>query len=148
MTEHRPAVDVEALLVDYLANDAEIVDEIGPRGVSTDLPADFARAPDGRPARLRITRLGGAPDARDGAQHVDFPRVQVDAFASSSTAASTLARLAHARLKRLPFEGYVFPGAEVTDVRTSIAPRRLRTVSEGVAAYMLEVILTVAPVAE
>ena len=141
MPETRIDVDAEALVVAYLSQVAEVVDLVGANGVATDLPRDWGPAPDSEPARLRVTRIGGA--ASDPAGHLVPARLQIDAFAGDDGAAYLLAATALRALRDLPSSGWRFPGAVVNAVRQDLGATRRDDPSSSVSSYLFGVILTV-----
>lgn len=106
MTQARPYVDVERLLVPWLGS------QINCR-VVTDLPANLER----QVPLLQIQRVGGA-DTRPG---LDFAGLDVDAYGPDRAAAVELAeQTRHALRFRLP--GTQIGGAVFTRVDTTEAP--------------------------
>lgn len=129
-----PQIDAETLAVGYLAQSAagDLCS-----GVATALPRGWT--PDD--PRLRVTRLGGLPDPRDPIGHVNRARLQIDAFAPSSSDAYELAAQALADLENLPSSGFETPGVVVTAVRQSVGIARQDDPRTGGPRYFLEVIL-------
>lgn len=73
--------DVEAMLVEYLANASAIVQIAGAGKVSTEMPSDPVFP------RIRLTLTGGTPEVRGW---LFAPRVNVEAFADTKEVAFDL----------------------------------------------------------
>lgn len=145
MAEFRDPVDVEALLVAYFEQDSTVTAALGAHPAWTDLPRDFAPAPDGVPGALRVTSLGG--QSPDPAGHVTTSRIQIDAFGAAPADAWHYATVTTTALRQLPGSGWRYPGAVVTSTVVS-APRRLpNDTTTAIPAYFVEVVLVHHPVA-
>lgn len=142
MPEVRPGVDYEALVIGYLRDSELVEDYAGPDAVGKKLPRGWAPGPDGTPGRLRVTRIGGAPDPRDPVGHVARARLQIDAFAATTGAAFDLAAVAVAELLVLPRSGWRYSGAVVTAVQLARDVTARDDPTTTIPGYYAEVILT------
>jgi hypothetical protein len=128
------AIDVERALVAFLQDDPDL--EVLHNGrVSTEMPKDAVMP------RLRISRIGGVPDA-DG--WIDRPRIAIEAWGSSKEEAWELASTSLAVLQfRLP----AAPLAEgvVTDVRADTGLAWAPDAETDLARYTFAVSLTAHP---
>lgn len=116
MPETRNVIDVEAFLVAALRADASL-DALLANRIGGELPADFPA--DGE-ARVRLFRVGGAPDASDSASHLDRPSVQFDCYGSSREEAFDVAAAVERSVRAL--EGTKSGGVVVTRVRRNLGP--------------------------
>lgn len=137
MTEYRPPLDAVAVVVAALeaGSTAPAVNgDVGgklPRGFT---PKDRA---------VRVTRTGGTPIRQE---HLDRPRVQIEAFGSSGADAFDVVRLALVDVMAL--RGADVEGGFVSEVRTSIGPRDQPDDSTNPAAprVLVEVVLFCHPI--
>lgn len=108
MSPIRLLPDVEALTVNRLRASADVTALVGQR-VGTTLY-------DGLTPALKVTLVSGDERVRD---HLDAPRVQVDAYGGTKADANDLARTARAALVAV---SGAFAEGVVTAVRTLVTP--------------------------
>ena len=139
MPLHRPAVDVEALLVGYLTTRAPVVALIGPTGASTSLPRSWTAGD----RYVRLTRLGGVPDAIDPSARLDRARVQFDVFGADEADAHAVAAQVLVELLALVESPWRYDGAVVTAVKIDTGLTNSPDRGTDAARYLFGVILYV-----
>lgn len=141
MPEFAAPVDVETLAITYLAQVDALTDLVGEDGVADALPREW-NAGD---RFVRVSRIGGLPDALDTPGWLDRARLQVDAFGADGADAFEIASIAVRALKELPSSGWTPEGAVVTATAQDLGLTSSPDPGTDAARYLFGMVLYVHP---